>query len=40
MIQYDDVNHKGKYVWRERKKVPFLIVFLTYLLIGLLKFQM
>lgn len=31
--------YKGKEFWSERKKTTFLIVFATYLLIDLLKFQ-
>jgi hypothetical protein len=38
-IQDDDVNHNGKYFWRENKKTIFLIVFMAYRLVGLLKFQ-
>ena len=40
MIQYDDVNHKGKIGKKmEGKKLFFLIVFSAYIRIGSPKFQ-
>lgn len=38
-IQDDKFNHNSKYFWRECKKTSFLIVTLTYLLIGLQNFK-
>jgi hypothetical protein len=38
-IQDDNVSHKGKFFGGKGRKLLFLIIFLTYILIGLLEFQ-